>query len=366
MFGGIETLLVTLAKYRDVCPDMEMAAALAFDGRLSDELSAAGVPVQQLGPVRASRPGSILMARRNLRSLLKSSSIDVAVSHGTWPHAVFGPAVRTAGIPLVLWLHNDVNGRHWIQRWASITRPNLTICNSSFTASSLPRLFRSCSHSVVHYPVANRNAAESAELRRAVRQELNTPDDSVVLLQVSRMQPWKGHRLLIDALGRLDRRSNWVCWIVGYPQTPEEIQYRRELVEQAYSAGVSDRIRFHETRGRVDHLYGAADIFCQPNASPEPFGIVFVEAMLAALPVVTTAMGGPVEFLDASCGALAKPGDPNEVAKSLMRLIGDASLRRLLGEAGRARAQEWFDPTRQLKKLAQALSGAVAGAPATV
>ena len=50
--------------------------------------------------------------------------------------------------------------------------------------------------------------------------------------------------------------------------------------------------------GIVPRLMAAADIYCQPNTTPEPFGIAFVEALAAGVPVVTTAMGGPLEIVD--------------------------------------------------------------------
>ena len=67
-------------------------------------------------------------------------------------------------------------------------------------------------------------------------------------------------------------------------------------------------------------VLGAADIFCQLNASPEPFGIVLVEALAAGLPVVTAASGGACEVVDESCGELVAPGD----SRALARVLGDS------------------------------------------
>ena len=53
----------------------------------------------------------------------------------------------------------------------------------------------------------------------------------------------------------------------------------------------------------------AADLYCQPNAAAEPFGLTFIEAMYAGLPIVGTRLGGPAETVDASCGVLVEPGD---------------------------------------------------------
>ena len=85
----------------------------------------------------------------------------------------------------------------------------------------------------------------------------------------------------------------------------------------------------------------AADVFCQPNTGPEPFGMVLVEAFYAGLPVVTSGFGGAAEIVDQTCGVLTKPGDAEAVAAALRGLIEDPSRRRALGaaaQAGRSRS----------------------------
>ena len=74
-----------------------------------------------------------------------------------------------------------------------------------------------------------------------------------------------------------------------------------ELKAIADRGGVADRVRFLGQRSDVPRLMAAADVFCQPNAGPEPFGVVFVEALYAGLPVVTSAFGGAVEVVERPC-----------------------------------------------------------------
>ena len=55
--------------------------------------------------------------------------------------------------------------------------------------------------------------------------------------------------------------------------------------------GIADRVRFLGERFDVPRLLAAADVHCQPNSGPEPFGIAFIEALYASLPVVSTRIG---------------------------------------------------------------------------
>src|SRR5438128_9338003 len=90
LYGGVEAMLVTLARHRALCADMEPSFALCFEGRLSRELNAAGVSVYPLGAVRVSRPHSVWRARRRLRQLLREQHVDVMICHSAWSQAIFG------------------------------------------------------------------------------------------------------------------------------------------------------------------------------------------------------------------------------------------------------------------------------------
>jgi glycosyltransferase involved in cell wall biosynthesis len=107
----------------------------------------------------------------------------------------------------------------------------------------------------------------------------------------------------------------------------------------------------------VPRLLAAADIHCQPNTGPEPFGIAFVEALYAGVPVVTTALGGALEIVSDSCGVLVPPDDPGELAAALAGLIREPHRRCRLGAGGPARAAALCDPAVQLTRFGQHLAG---------
>jgi glycosyltransferase involved in cell wall biosynthesis len=174
----------------------------------------------------------------------------------------------------------------------------------------------------------------------------------VVIVMASRLEPWKGHGLLLEALARLPG-PHWVAWIAGGPQRPHEERYYRGLQQQAERLGISSRVRWLGQRSDVARLLGAADIFCQPNTTPEPFGMVFVEALAAGLPVVATRGGGASEIVTAASGVLTA-AEPQAVAAALAELIGNPEARRTLGAGARARAAD-FEPAVRMRALAEAL-----------
>ncbi len=352
LYGGVESLLVTLARHRGLCPDVESVFALCFEGRLSDELRATGAPVHLLGGVRVSRPWTVWAARRRLHELL-ARRFDAVVCHSCWPHVIFAPVVRRRQIPLVFWAHDVPAGRHWVERWARRTPPDFVVANSRLTQSCVKELFAGAPSEVIHYPVAGPALVEAESVRRRVRESLHTPESATVIIQACRLERWKGHHLLLDALASLAGVPDWECWVAGGAQRPHELAYLEELRQKASRLGLSERVRFLGQRGDVRELLAAADIHCQPNVGPEPFGIAFVEALYAGLPVVSTAMGGALEIVEAGCGVLVAPGEPGALADALSRLIRDGELRRQLGSNGPERARQMCDPGGQLRRLRQ-------------
>src|SRR5439155_25093171 len=132
--------------------------------------------------------------------------------------------VRRAAVPLVFWAHDAATGRHWSERWARRTPPDVVVANSRFTASTLSALFDDVRTAIVHAPVELAAPPSCAE-RNRIRLELGTPADAVVVAQASRMDAWKGHGVLLTALAALPHRTEWVCWLIGGPQRPEEADY---------------------------------------------------------------------------------------------------------------------------------------------
>jgi len=353
LYGGIEVGLTTMARLRHLAPAMESEFGLCFRGRLWDELVATGAAVHDLGPVRLSRPWMVWRARRRLGRVLAESRPEVVVTRGSWPHTVFAPVVRRAGIRLVYSIHGIANVRHWLDRWASRTPPDLVVANSRFTAGSVAALFPGIPVEVWHAPRVL--PAVNGLVPFEVRSELGTAEGAVVILQASRLERWKGHALHLEALGLLRDVPGWECWLAGGVQKAGEGQFLAELRSAAVRAGIADRVRFLGQRADVPRLMAAADIFCQPNTGPEPFGFVLVEALHAGLPVVTSDFGGATEIVDSTCGVLTKPGDPEAVAAALRSLIQDPSRRRVLGAAGPSRAESLCDPARQLNAAAALL-----------
>ena len=354
LYGGVERILTALAEFRGLCPAMIPFFGLSFDGRQADELRAAGCSPHLLGNVRLSRPVSVLRARRALERLIEAVSPDVVVCHNPWPLVVFGPTVRRRKLPVVVWVHGALGGRNWLERWASHVTPAMVIANSHFTRSTIGTVFPGVASAVVYPP--GRFRPRVPEVRAAVRGGMGVAPSTVVIIQVSRIEAGKGHREHLQALAALREAPPWEAWFAGGAQQTHEQRLLSELQQLAAKLGLADRVRFLGERRDVDDLLSAADIFCQPNSAPDAFGLAFVEAFAAGLPVVTTRVGGAKEVVDDSSGVLVAERSHDELVAALRRLVADAGHRGRLGSAAQVRAKHLCDPQQRLTDLHAALA----------
>ena len=352
LYGGVETFLETWVDHERGA-GLESRFLIGWEGRHAEMLRTRGAGVEIVGGARLSRPWQILDVRRRIRESLRRDRPDLVVVHSGWTQWVMGPAARSLNLPLVLWIHNELPARSLLHSLARRVIPAGIIANSRFTASTVGPWYAG-KPEVIYCPVPA-SAPGTPEERSRLRRELKTPDDAFVLFQASRLQDWKGHRNGLRALARLKDRTGWVWWIAGGAQRPEEIAYQHGLVQEAESLGIADRLRWLGHRTDVPALLNACDAYLQVNATPEPFGVAFMEALLAARPVVTADAGGVAELVTDGCGARVKPGDAAQLAAVLDRWMTDRELVHRLGAAGPGVAREACDPVRQLERIASVL-----------
>ena len=116
------------------------------------------------------------------------------------------------------------------------------------------------------------------------------------------------------------------------------------------AAGLGDRLRLPGYRADVAAVLAAADIFVLPSYF-EGLPMSVIEAMLTGLPVVATAIRGPREQVVPDVTGLLVPARAvAPLTAALRRLTGDPALRAAMGEAGRARALEFYDEAQVLAR----------------
>jgi glycosyltransferase involved in cell wall biosynthesis len=204
---------------------------------------------------------------------------------------------------------------------------------------------------IVHYGIAPRD--EPAAYADAVPR----------LLCVGRLIPIKGHVVLLRAFAAAKREV---------PSLELEVAGRGPL-EPALRAlakelGIADSVRFLGYVSPIQEAIERAAIVVVPSLG-EGFGMVALEAMERARPVIAASIGGLGELVrDGETGLLVPPGEAKPFAESIVRLASDLPLAAKMGRAGRRRALADFLEERCIARTEllyeEALNGRLNGAAA--
>jgi glycosyltransferase involved in cell wall biosynthesis len=196
---------------------------------------------------------------------------------------------------------------------------------------------------------------------RDVRRELGVPLDAPLLASVSRLFAQKGQRELLKALARVRPRHPDV-WLLIVGADAVEVHggsFTRELEVLARELGVADRVVFTGGRSDIPRIMAACDVFTLPSVE-EPFGLVFLEAMLMKRPVVALDDGGTPEVVEhGRSGLLSPANDIDALADNISRLLGDRDLRARFGAYGHSRVIEMFSAERMARDAGEAYEAVV-------
>lgn len=192
------------------------------------------------------------------------------------------------------------------------------------------------------------NAAAS---RVEIRARYHIPNDAFVYGFVGRINRDKGVNELIEAFGKLrENHPQAYLLLVGGEDDKNPIDARLMQV-----AKEDDRIVMTGSvpSDEVSAYMAAMDALVHPTYR-EGFGKVIQEAMGMRLPVITTDIPGPSEVIeDGVSGLLARVKDSDDLADKMARLLTDPAMTKALSEAGRTRAETYFDRPIMLRNIAE-------------
>jgi glycosyltransferase involved in cell wall biosynthesis len=282
------------------------------------------------------------MAVGRLMRLFREHDINVVHSH-EFTMVVYGStAARLLAIPHALTMHGGLTvtkalRRRIALRWA-IRRSAHAVAVSNATRLQFAEDLglRASAFTVVHngVPLTSGNAEQ-------VRREFGCTDGEIVILAVGNLERNKNHRMLLEALVRLEHEGLKVPWRVIIAAGRGGDQHSH-LLEYIRSQRLENRVHVATGRSDIADLQALADIFAMPSLW-EGLPMALLEAMAAGKAIVASATGGiPEAIVDGREGILCPPGDLDALARGLRTLITDRARRRTFGAAALERARHEF------------------------
>ena len=190
---------------------------------------------------------------------------------------------------------------------------------------------------------APRSGGRIEEVRRA----LGIREGSRAVGLFGQMLPYKGHRTLIDAAPRILAACPDVQFLlVGALENPS---YQDELQARIVERGLAGCVRFTGWQPNVHETMRAMDAIVVGTTTPEPASLALMEAMAVGTPLVATRTGGTPEIVsDEETGLLYEPGQADQLADRIIRILTDSTLSSALAVAGRARVEARFSLPRHV------------------
>jgi glycosyltransferase involved in cell wall biosynthesis len=186
------------------------------------------------------------------------------------------------------------------------------------------------------------------------RKEIGVNEEHVLIGAVGRLEPWKGQHVFVKAAARVANcYPNARFVIVGGKVVGRgREKYEDELRAIASDLQIEDKVHFAGHRNDISNVMGALDIYVHCSVEPDPLPGVVMEAMEMGKPVVGPRDGGvPEEIDEGKTGLLYNPGDYQEMAKTICRLIASPELARDYGVAGKQRALTVFNKEHLCRKM---------------
>lgn len=178
-----------------------------------------------------------------------------------------------------------------------------------------------------------------------------------VLLTLARLIDRKGQDTVIRALPRVLRDVPDLVYVLA-----GQGSYREALEGLARECGVAAHVVFagFVADRDVPDVYAGSDLYAmvsregQGAGDIEGFGITYLEAGAAGLPVLAGRSGGTADAVEEGVsGVLVDPGSVEAVGEAIVSLLGDRAKARAMGQAGRVRAERDFSLAARARKLIQ-------------
>ena len=164
------------------------------------------------------------------------------------------------------------------------------------------------------------------------------------ILCIGTMETRKGQALILESMPKILKEfPNTKLLLSGRTYTQEDKDYLKKFQLRVSKLNLNDRVVFLGDIPKEDliQLYLLSSIFVLPTES-EMFGLVFLEAMAAGLPIITTNKPYIAEILDNGKAGMLVEREQTEIENAVLQLLGNKELRKKMGAYGQKTVEQKY------------------------
>jgi len=284
--------------------------------------------------------------------IIRQESIDV-VHTNTATTPTTGVSARLAGIPHI-WHLREMFADDFPQLWRYFASFMLHFANKILCVSTpIMGQFRSDPKVEVLY-----NGLDISEFNldnssiKAWREKLGVSDRTRLVGVASRISPWKGQDIFLQACALLKIKAKNVHYVVIGDAFKGNEHLIHRLKEYVRTNNLDEDVTFTGFLYDPKSLIAALDVLVLPSSRPDPFPGIVLEGMALEVPIVATNIGGSAEQVEHGVtGLLVPPRDAESMANAILEILKDADLQQSMGKAGRERVIKEFSLNRVCGRL---------------
>ncbi|GAB4523076.1 MAG: hypothetical protein Tsb0014_00280 [Pleurocapsa sp.] len=339
--GGGELMLLNLLECGQG-KGIEWFVVFLSNGPMVEQLNSLGIRTKVITSGRLSQINKFVTTVYQLSKIAHAEKIDLIFGWMWKAHLYSGPAAKLANIPSMWYQLENPRSSMLLKKIATLLPAKGIVTLSAAGQKAQKQIWPYRATHLVYPGVAlERFTSDRLPSPSECKKKLGLPTDSPLIGIVGRLQRWKGMHVVVDAMPQIiNKYPRAHCVIVG-GQHELEADYLDFLKDKISTLGIENKVTLAGLQKNVPEWMQAMDIIVHASQH-EPFGIVIIEAMALAKPVVASNSGGPTEILtDGKNGLLCPCGDSNTLATKILSYLDCPEWAEKIGEAAKKRAEHF-------------------------
>lgn len=299
---------------------------------------------------------------RRLAKEVRKRQIQLIVTHTRGGHLYGWLAGWLAGVPVVMYCHDLSHSK-----MSRLIKTFLVL-----NASKVIAISRAVKEDLIAFPVFRGwvgqkiivipNAVNLQQFHPGldggnVKSEFGLESAFPIVGLIGQLVAWKGQLDFIKAASAVVNAFPTAKFLIVGDAIFGNADYEKQIRHSITTLGLDDYVILTGHRTNVPELMAALDILVSASWA-EPFGLVIIEAMATGKPVIGTHAGGiPEIVLEGETGLLVPPHSAHALADAIIRLASDRDALKLMGEAGRRRAEECYSIARWRQTILPLFAG---------